>query len=210
MQSDLGVSGFRRRMPKFATATILVALFCGILARGQSSGEKVAPKAGTRAATGEMPLVDLGGYQKLVMKYKGKALLVTFWATWCEPCEAEYPMLVDLAAKYAPQGLATIGINMDDDSDLNVARHFLAKNKPGFPNFRQKPGIDLDTFYRGVNPDWSGSMPETIFYNRDGSIAGHFIGLQAESNYEQAIHSILASPASTTRNLPSHGNTNGR
>lgn len=209
-RTEKDVSSLQRKIFQSLIVTTLVALFCGMAARGQSSSERSGPKAGAHATSSEMTLVDLAGYQKVVAKYKGKALLVTFWATWCEPCEAEYPMLVDLAAKYAPQGLATIGINMDDDSDLNVARHFLAKNKPGFPNFRQKPGIDLDAFYHGVNPDWTGAMPETIFYNRDGSIAGHFIGLQAEGNYEQAIHTILASPATTAKNLLSHASANGR
>jgi thiol-disulfide isomerase/thioredoxin len=199
----------RRNLAACAVVIAMVMIFAAAVC-AQSSGEKGAPRTGTHAASGEMPLVDLAGYQKVIAKYRGKPLLVTFWATWCEPCETEYPILVELAAKYAPQGLATIGVNMDDDSDLNVAHHFLAKNKPGFPNYRQKPGIDLDAFYRGVNPDWTGSMPETIFYNRDGTIAGHFIGLQPRDTYEQAIHTILASPALTTRNLSSRANTNGR
>lgn len=119
-------------------------------------------------------------------------------------------MMVELAKEYAPRGLATIGLNMDDDSDINVAHHFLERHKPGFPNYRQKPGIDLDAFYRGVNPAWNGSMPETIFYNRDGSIAGHFIGVQPLEVYEQAIRTILASPASTSRNLSSPTRPSGR
>ena len=63
---------------------------------------------------------------------------------------------------------------MDDDSDMNLVRRFLAKNQPPFPNYRQKPGIDLDAFYDGVNPKWKGSMPQTIFYGRDGNIVGFF------------------------------------
>jgi len=188
----------------------VLALLCVTAARAQGSSAKTAPKPGAHGATADMPLVDLAGYERVVAKYRGKPLMVTFWATWCEPCEAEYPLLVDLASKYAAQGLATFGLNMDDDSDMGVARHFLTKNKPGFPNYRQKPGIDLDAFYRGVNPSWNGSMPETIFYNRDGSIAGDFIGLQPRETYEQAIRTILASPGATSKNLGSPTATGGR
>ena len=52
----------------------------------------------------------------------------------------------------------------------------------------------MDEFYVGVNPAWTGTMPETIFYARDGSIAGHFIGEQPRASFEQAIRTILASP----------------
>jgi len=190
-------------------------LFAWTLMLTSAAGEHAAParagqKTGNHAAAVQMPLVDLAGYQRLVAKYRGKPLLVTFWATWCEPCETEFPMMVELAKKYAPQGLVTIGLNMDDDSDINVAHHFLERHKPGFPNYRQKPGIDLDAFYRGVNPEWNGAMPETIFYNRNGSIAGHFIGVQPLEMYEQGIRTILASPVATSRILGSPATPGGQ
>jgi len=90
------------------------------------------------------------------------------------------------------------GVSMDDDADIHLVRRFLAKNQPTFPNYRQKPGIDVDSFYRGVNPEWSGTMPETIFYGRDGRIAGHFIGEQPRTAFEQGIHVILATSGSPT------------
>jgi len=145
------------------------------------------------------PLIDLPGYNQVLAKYRGKPLLVSFWATWCEPCRFEYPMVVELAKQYAPQGLAVVGVSLDDDADMNVVRRFLMQNQPVFPNYRQKPRIDVDAFYQGVNPQWQGMMPETIFYGRDGRIAGHFFGGQTRTVFEQAIQLILATRSSENR-----------
>src|SRR5579863_2830043 len=125
---------------------------------------------------GALPLIDLAGYQKLVAKYKGKPLVVNFWATWCEPCRAEYPMLVGLAKKYEPQGVVFLGVSYDADADLNVVGHFLAMYRPDFPNYRQKPGIDVDGFNHGVDPAWNGAIPSTIFYKPDGTFDAQFFG----------------------------------
>jgi len=176
---------------------MMISFAARTVARPQAPSAKAAPNTG-KTATANLPLIDLAGYNQVLAKFKGKPLLVTFWATWCEPCRDEYPLIVDLEKKYAPQGLAVFGVDMDDDSDMNLVRHFIARNQPRFSNYRQKPGIDLDAFYRGVNPAWTGSMPETVFYSRDGRIAGHFIGEQSRAAFEQAIQSILASTASSS------------
>jgi thiol-disulfide isomerase/thioredoxin len=140
-------------------------------------------------------MIDIQGFQKVLEQNRGKALLVNFWATWCEPCRDEFPMIVELEKQYSSQGLAVFGVDMDETAEMNLVRRFLARNQPRFPIYRQKPGIDVDAFYRGVNPAWTGTMPETVFYGRDGRIAGHFIGEQPRANFEQAIHMILANSA---------------
>jgi thiol-disulfide isomerase/thioredoxin len=183
-----------RTFPLFAVAILSVAL-AGLpfSSPAQTSSAKPATKS-AKLATTDLPLIDLAGYNQVLAKYRGKPLVVTFWATWCEPCRDEFPLLVQLEKQYAPQGLAIFGVSLDDDSDMNLVRRFLARNQPGFPNYRQKPGIDVDSFYRGVNPQWTGSMPETIFYGRDGRIVGHFIGEQPRAAFEEGIHQVLASP----------------
>src|ERR1700739_2079716 len=136
-------------------------------------------------------LIDTQGYQKLLQQYKGKPLLVTFWATWCEPCRDEYPMLNELARQYAPQGLKVVGVSLDQDGDLILMRRFLARYKPVFPNYRKKKG-DEEAFSQGVMSGWNGSLPMTVFYGKDGQQVGHFVGAGDHDTYEAAIKMLLS------------------
>jgi len=153
--------------------------------------------AGLALATAQTPapkdpaLIDTQGYQKLLEQYKGKPLLVTFWATWCEPCRDEYPMLNELAKQYAPQGLKVVGVSLDQDGDLILMRRFLARYKPIFPNYRKKKGEE-DAFVQAVLPGWNGSIPASVFYGKDGQQVGHFVGAGDHETYEAAIKMLLS------------------
>jgi thiol-disulfide isomerase/thioredoxin len=136
-------------------------------------------------------LIDTQGYQKLLEQYKGKPLLVTFWATWCEPCRDEYPMLNELAKQYAPQGLKVVGVSLDQEGDLILMRRFLARYKPIFPNYRKKKGEE-DAFVQAVLPGWNGSIPASVFYGKDGQQVGHFVGAGDHDTYEAAIKMLLS------------------
>jgi thiol-disulfide isomerase/thioredoxin len=171
-------------------ATLVLPLFAQMPAPSKPPSK---PSAAVKKAV-DLPLIDLDGYDKILATYKGKPLVVTFWATWCEPCRDEYPMLVALAKEYAPKGLAVYGVSFDNNADMHLVRDFLAKNRPGFPNYRQNPNIDIDAFYRGVNPQWTGTMPETIFYGRDGRILIHYEGERTRDDFVKAIQQVLASP----------------
>jgi thiol-disulfide isomerase/thioredoxin len=196
---------FSRRWPFAIAFTICMCWTARVAPVRAQNAERPSSKPAKAVAIADPMLIDGAAYNRIVARYHGKPLLVTFWATWCEPCRDEYPMMVDLAKKYAGQGLAVFGVSMDDDSDMNLVRHFLAQNQPIFPNYRQKPGIDVDDFYHGVNPNWMGGMPETILYGRDGQIATHFVGEQTRATFEKAIQTILAKPdAGHAAPAPSH------
>jgi len=156
--------------------------------------QTVRANSGPGVEPGDPPLIDLAGYNDLVARYRGKAVMVNFWATWCGPCRTEYPEVVDLGKEYGPQGLIVLGVTLDEDSDIGLVRKFLATYHPDFPNFRQRPGIDPDAFYQGVNPQWRGTMPQTDFYARDGHMARFFIGDKPRDAFVQAIRLILAVP----------------
>ena len=190
-----------RRLLSIAALALLLATL------GFPRPRSMAAKPAANPEAGDPPLLDLAGYKDMLAGYHGKGVLVTFWATWCEPCRNEYPMIISLAKEYGPQGLAVVGISLDEDADMNLVRHFLAQSHPGFPNFRQKPGIDADAFYRGVNPEWRGAMPETVFYARDGHLARSFVGEKSKEAFVDAIRLILVSAAA--RLIPNNNSIAG-
>ena len=171
---------------------LLLGIFLPLNAQAPAASRHATATRATTGKAADLPLIDLDGYKKILAAYKGKPLLVTFWATWCEPCRYEYPDIVALAKEYRPKGLAVFGVSFDANADLHLVRDFLAKNRPDFPNYRQTPGIDVDAFNRGVNLEWTGTMPETIFYGRDGRIMVHFEGEHARDDFAKAIQAILA------------------
>jgi thiol-disulfide isomerase/thioredoxin len=183
---------------------LIVAATLGVV-RPQTASAKAAA---SKEDSGNMPTIDLAGYKNMVVGYHGKPLIVTFWATWCAPCRDEFPMIAGLAKEYGPQGLAVVGVSLDEDTDLPLARKFLAETHPGFPNYRQKNGIDVDAFYQGVNPDWRGTMPQTDFYARDGHLARYFVGQKTRDAFVQAIRLIMISTDAENRGKgsPSAGN----
>jgi thiol-disulfide isomerase/thioredoxin len=150
------------------------------------------PQAPKTAASRDPEMIDARGYQKLLEQNRGKAMLVNFWATWCEPCRHEYPMLNELAKQYAPQGLKVIGVSMDDDGDLLLMRRFLARYKPVFPNYRKKAG-ESAPFRQAVFSGWNGSLPATFFYDKEGKQVGHMFGEGPRDTYEATIRTLLAS-----------------
>jgi thiol-disulfide isomerase/thioredoxin len=156
------------------------------------SGAIAIPQTRKAALPRDPEIIDAQGYQKLLELYRGKPLLVTFWATWCEPCRAEYPMLNELAKQYAPKGLNVVGVNLDDDGDLILMRRFMARYKPVFPNLRKKKGRESD-FVQAVMPGWNGAIPASFFYAKDGRQIGHLLGENNRETYEAAIRMVLES-----------------
>jgi cytochrome c biogenesis protein CcmG/thiol:disulfide interchange protein DsbE len=171
--------------------TVFVAV--GLVAVGVAASVMGAPQSKTAhdsAAVHDPELIDAQGYQKVLEQYRGKPLLMTFWATWCEPCRDEYPMLNELAKQYAPKGLKVVGVNFDQDGDLILMRRFIARYKPIFPNYR-KTGGEAE-FQQAVFAGWNGALPATFLYAKDGRQVGHMVGAGTRETYEAAIRSLLA------------------
>jgi thiol-disulfide isomerase/thioredoxin len=172
------------------SAALLLCFSTAALAMAQ------APAA-TTPAPPDLKIIDAQGYQQLLEQYRGKPLLITFWATWCEPCRDEYPLLNQLAKEYAAKGLNVVGVNLDDDGDKILMRRFMARYKPIFPNFRKKKGGESE-FVQAVMPGWNGAIPASFFYAKDGRQIGHLLGENNRDTYEAAIRTVLSSGSAST------------
>ncbi len=112
---------------KAAAALVLAAAFY-FAARG--AGVPGRPPSSRQTAP-EFTAIDLDGRKLALSDYKGKAVLLDFWATWCEPCRTEVPEFAALQKKYGAQGLQVLGISLDDDPAL--VRGFSARFNMNYP-----------------------------------------------------------------------------
>jgi cytochrome c biogenesis protein CcmG/thiol:disulfide interchange protein DsbE len=138
-------------------------------------------------------LEDLNGRKVSLASYKGKAVLINFWATWCAPCKIETPWIVELRNQYASQGFEVLGISADDLNRDDPKE--LAKDKLEIAQSAQKlhinypvliDGGSLDKPYGGLD-----ELPESFFVNRKGTVVAAQLGLTSKDDIESNIKKAL-------------------
>jgi thiol-disulfide isomerase/thioredoxin len=122
-----------------------------------------APKA-------DLVLKDVGGQKVRLRDLRGRPVVLNFWATWCGPCHAEMPMLVDMEKRYAARGVLFIAASLDDARTKARIPAFLAEHKVGFPVWYGASGDDLDQLELG------GAVPATAFLDAEGHIVARILG----------------------------------
>jgi thiol-disulfide isomerase/thioredoxin len=115
---------------------------------------------------------------------RGKAVLVNFWATWCEPCKIEMPSLVDMQKKYGPQGLQIVGVAMDDANDKEISTF---AHKMGVNYLVLRGTEKVGELYGGVQ-----QLPMTYYLDRSGKVVDETVGMAGEATFEDAIKRALA------------------
>jgi peroxiredoxin len=128
-------------------------------------------------------LNDPAGSPVKLSAYKGKVVLLDFWATWCTGCKVEIPWYVEFQDKYRKDGLAAIGVSMDDDGWKSV-KPFLKEHKLNYPVVIANQ--DLTTRYGGLP-----SLPMTLLIDRDGKIAESHAGMVDKDTFENKIKTLL-------------------
>jgi peroxiredoxin len=130
-------------------------------------------------------LRDSAGKSVDITKYRGRVVLLDFWATWCTGCKKEIPWFAEFQRQYRRRGLVVIGVSMDDDG-WKVVKPFLADHAAGY---RILLGNDATGNEYGI-----ASLPDTFLIDRRGRIAAKYTnGLVDRSNVESNIQTLLAS-----------------
>lgn len=144
-----------------------------------TSVEPVVPADATSAT---VPVVDRAGFDLVLAKHKGQVVLVDYWATWCAPCRKKFPHTVALAKEHQADGLAVIGVAMDDDEAHEDVVKFLAEQQATFDNLRSKTGASDESFEAFDVP--GGTLPCLRLFDRDGKAIKTFaIDLDAEKQF---------------------------
>ena len=132
----------------------------------------------------DFTLVDSNGSSVRLSNYKGKVVLLDFWATWCHGCKTEIPWYMNFKSKYKEQGLAAIGVAMDDDGWKKV-KPFVNAKKMNYPVVL---GNDSLAKRYGIK-----ALPVTLLIDRQGRIAVSHTGLVDKTVFEEQIQSLLHS-----------------
>lgn len=130
-------------------------------------------------------LKDMHGKDVRLSDYKGKVILLNFWATWCGPCKYEIPAFVELQAKYKDQGFVVLGVSTDDPPDK--LRAFAQQYKMNYPVLQGRDRTDFVDDAWG--PMWG--IPVSFFINRNGTICRKHTGLATKEQLEKEIKALL-------------------
>ena len=148
----------------------------------------------------EFTLKDASGKTVHLSDYKGKAVLLDFWATWCGPCKLEIPWFIQFQRKYKDRGLEVLGVASGDEG-WEVVKPFSDQMKI---NYRVLMGNDTTAdLYGGIE-----ALPTTFMIDRNGKIAAVHVGLAGKDEFEHDIEKILEPAAvDVQRSAIPSGNT---
>ena len=189
------------------SALSAAALLVGALVIGCSTSRPVRAASvkpdNERKEAPDFALKDADGKMVKLSDYRGKVVLLDFWATWCGPCKIEIPWFMDMQRTHKDKGFEVLGVAMDDEG-WEAVKPFAAKMGM---NYRLVVGNDQTaSAYGGVD-----ALPTTFLIDRAGKIAAVHVGLTSRKDIEDGVQQLLqAAPAGITKDVAAAGDSAAR
>ena len=127
---------------------------------------------------------DMNNARVRLSDYKGKVILVNFWATWCAPCKVEIPGFIELYDQYKDKGFVLLGVSGDDDAE--TLRSFASEWKINYPLL---VGKDEEKLLDAYGPLYG--YPTTVLVGRTGAVCGRHVGPATKEEFEKEIKALL-------------------
>lgn len=178
MESERATRMRKWRLTAMVGAGLAVAIQLPLTSRAETCD------ADGKLANLDFVLKDVGGQDVALSAYKGKVILLDFWATWCAPCRIEIPNFVDLYEKYRSSGFVVLGISVDDP--VSALQSFTKQFKMSYPVL---VGADRDDVKNAFGPPVG--FPTSFVIGRDGKICASHTGFAPKEQFEQEVQSLL-------------------
>jgi peroxiredoxin len=173
-------SGFGRSRVVCAVAVFIT--FACVAGDANPPGQRALLQVNARKPAPDFALTDANGTRIALSGYKGRVVLLDFWATWCTGCKVEIPWYMEFQEKYARRGLASIGVAMDVEG-WSVVKPYLDVHPINYPVVLGNPDL--------VKPYDITNMPVTLLIDRQGRIAEAHAGMVDKDAWEQDIQHLL-------------------
>jgi thiol-disulfide isomerase/thioredoxin len=162
----------QKQMRRFSTVVLLLSF----LVPGRVKAQELV---------GKLSWHDTRGNLQTISDYKGKIVVLNFWATWCVPCQHEMPMLVEIQRKYANKSVVVLGGSLDDRSTQSKIQPFAEKDSISFPLLVGVTTEQMKQLQLGE------AIPATAFFDAQGSLVGRVLGELNKSALEHRIDWML-------------------
>jgi thiol-disulfide isomerase/thioredoxin len=177
-----------------AVVAVIVATYLADRATRQPRN-RVAKVTLSNAAAKPAPdvtLRDLDGKDLSLAQYKGKVVLVNFWATWCEPCQVEIPWLIEMQQKYAARGFTVLGIAMDEEG-ASVVTPWVQKERFDVNGSKSQMNYPIVIGDDAAADKFGGLLgyPTSVLISRDGKVVKRITGIISYDEISRSIESQL-------------------
>ena len=180
---------------------VIIAVLAVIAATYLADRATRQPKSGVAKVTlsnaaakpaPDVTLKDLDGKDLSLAQYKGKVVLVNFWATWCEPCQVEIPWLIEMQQKYAARGFTVLGIAMDEEG-ASVVTPWVKKERFDVNGSKSQMNYPIVIGDDAAADKFGGLLgyPTSVLINRDGKVVKRITGIISYDEISKSIESQL-------------------
>jgi thiol-disulfide isomerase/thioredoxin len=152
--------------------------------RGEEAAAMLSCPADAKPANLNFTMKDVAGKNVTLADFKGKVMLLDFWATWCGPCKVEIPHFIEFQEKYGAKGFQVVGISVDDTAEK--LEPYVRDMKMNYPVLQ---GLNHDDVQDAYGPILG--IPVSVLISRDGKVCATHTGLTDKGVFEREIKALL-------------------